>query len=208
MRRLAEVAGTTPSTISAMINGTRDTSSAIVQRVAEALRMGDRVAQVSEWVGLARTEVRPFQPHRDADLLTAEEQEAINEMIRLLAAPKKRGGGARGLSADPASTDDPPPMFLQLADRYTAQADGDLGEAIALLQHDGAAGAGVGENTWFAALTALRIRQERQVLDPPPIRLAPAARDTGRVGKARKAREEQDAAADGSQDREGDWGPA
>lgn len=99
MRRLADEAGTTTSTISAMIHGTRDTSGAIIQRVAVALKMGRQAEQVSQWVGLARSQPRPFQAHRDADLLTAEEQEAVNELIRLLALPKKQGGGERDRSS-------------------------------------------------------------------------------------------------------------
>lgn len=90
MGRLAEAAKTRTSTISHMMAGTRDTGADIVDRVAEALGV-DR-NEVGRWVGRARTAPKPFEPHRDADLLTSEEQEAVNELIRLLALPKKREG--------------------------------------------------------------------------------------------------------------------
>lgn len=93
MRRLADAAGTTTSTISAMIAGTRDTDGAIVQRVAEALGLSESAGEVERWVGHSRTANKPFVPHRDANLLTSDEQAAVNELIRLMALPKKRGGG-------------------------------------------------------------------------------------------------------------------
>jgi hypothetical protein len=105
-RKLAEAADTTTSTVSAMIAGTRDTNGSIVQRVAEALGMGDQADVVARWVGLARTQAKPFVPHRDADLLTAEEQEAVNEIIRLMALAKKGGLRAPRLPQIPAAATD------------------------------------------------------------------------------------------------------
>jgi transcriptional regulator with XRE-family HTH domain len=102
MRALAERAGTTTSTISKMIAGTRVTSNEVVERVADALGMSERVGEVMSWVDRVRSEAKPFSPHPDANLLTSEEQEAINEMIRLLALSKKaQGGGEREDSSAP-----------------------------------------------------------------------------------------------------------
>lgn len=104
MRALAVAADTTTSTVSHMMAGTRDTGGDVIQRIAEALNMGDRANKVTRWVGHARTAPKPFVAHRDADLLTSEEQEAVNELIRLMALPKKRGGAE---DVSPAATKTP-----------------------------------------------------------------------------------------------------
>lgn len=83
MTQLAVQVGAHTSTISAMVFGSRETKPDIVEAVADALRV-DRVT-VFEWVGRARAQEKPFQPHPDADLLTAEEQDVVNHLIRLLA---------------------------------------------------------------------------------------------------------------------------
>lgn len=90
MRRLADKAETTTTTISAMIYGRRDTRPEIVELVAE--KLGVPVQTVFEWVRMSRTEARPFTPHRDAALLDSEERDAVNELIRLLARSKRQGG--------------------------------------------------------------------------------------------------------------------
>lgn len=94
MRALATAAGTTASTISHMMYGTRATKREVLESVIVALRMTDRADIVEEWVGRARTQVEPFKPHPDANLLTSDEQKAVNEIIRLMALSKKRGGEA------------------------------------------------------------------------------------------------------------------
>ncbi len=115
MRALAEKAGTTTSTISAMIHGTRDTGADVLERVAVALDVP--VDRITQWAGKVRTEVKPFTPHRDANLLTAEEQQAVNELIRLLALPKReKGGGADGFSAAPTKPPLRPVSDLELDD--------------------------------------------------------------------------------------------
>lgn len=97
MRQLADAAGTTTSTISAMVTGSRDTDGEILNRVAAALMVDPKV--VFGWAGRARSQGRPFEPHRDADLLTAEEQDAVNELIRLLALAKRKAGEHGGNTA-------------------------------------------------------------------------------------------------------------
>jgi hypothetical protein len=86
--------GVHTSTISAMMFGERETSPQVVDAVAEALRLPR--SQVHEWVGRALSEPRRFEPHPDADLLDSDERAAVNELIRLLARPRKTGRtGAR-----------------------------------------------------------------------------------------------------------------
>lgn len=84
MSALAQEVGTHTSTISAMMAGTRKTNTSLVAKVAVALRMEDRVDEVFAWIGRQRTEAEPFTPHPDADLLTSEERQAVNELIRLM----------------------------------------------------------------------------------------------------------------------------
>ena len=110
MNALASKVGAHTSTISAMMHGTRKTSGALIAKVAIALRMEDEVNDVFGWVGRARTEAEPFKPHPDSDLLTADERQAVNELIRLMvlnrkvgvpADPRKRVRDARRLEVVP-----------------------------------------------------------------------------------------------------------
>jgi hypothetical protein len=104
MRALAAKARTTTTTISAMMYGERETKNDVVERVTNALGMEDRVVMVMGWVDRERTQARPFSPHPDANLLTTDEQEAINEIIRLMALPKKRERGVEGAEHPAANT--------------------------------------------------------------------------------------------------------
>lgn len=145
------------STISSMIFGERETSRVVIGAVAKAL--GVDVRQVEDWVGNARQVAKPFRPHADADLLDADERRAVNELIRLMALPK-RGGGARERSAAPIDTGEvvlemvPTPRadvahsdtttevqlalaMAEVAAQYLQRAGGDWDVAAALLQHDG-----------------------------------------------------------------------
>lgn len=96
------------------------------------------------------------------DVTTASNRELLDEIESRLS----QGGEADGHAA-PTSADDVPP-FLQVADRYADQAEGDLATAIALLEHDGVTGARVSESTLVAALVALRVRAEREGVPPRP----------------------------------------
>lgn len=162
MSRLSEASGVHTSTISAMMHGSRVTSSDVIDKVAEAIAggIGPRADHgavrhiVHELVGRALAEREPFQPHPDADLLDSRERKAVNELIRLLALPKKRGGGAHGDSAAPTNDPGSGPADL-LVRRYLKQADGDPAVAAQLLAHDGAKGANVDEDSWNAALEEL-----------------------------------------------------
>lgn len=89
-----------------MRDGTRETSQATVDAVAAALKMDPRT--VAEWVGRARSERNPFKPHGDANLLTGEERKAVNQLIQLLAKPKKGAQNAdlANSSAEKTGNDD------------------------------------------------------------------------------------------------------
>lgn len=106
MKQLAEASGVHQSTLSALIFGDRESDPATVDKVVAAL--AERIKGKSperlrlEVFALARkslAEADPFQLHPDADLLTAQERNAVNELIRLLALPKKQGGEADGDAA-------------------------------------------------------------------------------------------------------------
>lgn len=103
MSALSRYSNVHPSTISAMMYGDRKTSGATVDRVAEAIISRSKGAdpsairaRVYDLVGRALGVPAPFEPHPDANLLTLQERNAVNELIRLLAAPKK--SGQKGLS--------------------------------------------------------------------------------------------------------------
>lgn len=111
MTRLAEAAGVHASTVGAMMYGTRessaDTIDAVAQAVATALRMENPRRRrelrrlIHEWAGRSLTEPSKFLPHPDADLLTKDEREAVNELIRLLAASRKTRNEMSALSVRP-----------------------------------------------------------------------------------------------------------
>lgn len=91
MTALATAVGSHPSTISAMMYGDRKTNGRLVAKVAVALRMEDRLSEVYNWVGRASDSLASFEPHPDADLLSADERKTINDLIRLLTSGRVRG---------------------------------------------------------------------------------------------------------------------
>lgn len=86
-RGLADRAGVAPSTITLMINGTRETQQDTIAKVADAL--GLSVTKVSGWVGQARTVEAPWIPPQEAHLLTRDERDAINALITAIARPRR-----------------------------------------------------------------------------------------------------------------------
>lgn len=110
MRQLADAVGSTTSTIAEMMYGTRDTQQSLLDAVADALEV-DRVT-VSSWAGRARALAGPFVPHPDAELLDADERKAVNELIRLMARPKKSAERGR-LSVAPDTSSDLPAAAMQ-----------------------------------------------------------------------------------------------
>lgn len=107
MRQLAAAAHTHASTISALMYGSRETKTPVVEKVIEAISresgMGERRVRqkVFELMHRALADGGRFEPHEDANLLSREEQAAVNELIRLLALSKKQGGGAHARGAAP-----------------------------------------------------------------------------------------------------------
>lgn len=105
LRALAAAIGVNASTISNMRTGTATPKPSTVQKVADAL--GLPVTEVSRWVGQARTVKNPYMPPVEADLLDARERKAVDEVIRLIAAPKierqKRVKADAGTTADQGS---------------------------------------------------------------------------------------------------------
>jgi hypothetical protein len=96
MRRLAEEASTTTTTISSMVFGDRETQPEIVGRVVDALSAAiptmpkdELQALVNELVGRAAAR-GPFQAHPDADFLEPAERRLINELIFALTRGRRR----------------------------------------------------------------------------------------------------------------------
>lgn len=89
MSRLAAAVESHPSTISAMMSGSRRSRADLLERVAAALQMSDRVDEVYAWAGMARETNSPFVPHADAELLTADERKIINELIKVMVAGRR-----------------------------------------------------------------------------------------------------------------------
>lgn len=104
---LGRAIGVHTSTLSAMAQGTRDTSQEILDKVAAALRIDPR--RVAEWVGVARSERAPYVPPSDAHLLDRDERDAVDRLITLLAKSKKRGQSDAG-TAEAEKNLDPAPM--------------------------------------------------------------------------------------------------
>lgn len=88
-RGLSHEIGVHVTTLTSMARGERETDQAIVNKVADAL--GVDQLTIAEWIGRERTERRPFRPVDGADLMTKEEQAAINSLITLLVRDRKRG---------------------------------------------------------------------------------------------------------------------
>lgn len=88
-RGLSHEIGVHVTTLTSMARGERETDQAIVNKVADAL--GVDQLTIAEWIGRERTERRPFQPVDGADLMTKDEQAAINSLITLLVRDRKRG---------------------------------------------------------------------------------------------------------------------
>ena len=88
MSRLAVAIGVHTSTVSAMINGRKGTSSATVAATAEAL--GVDVITVAGWVGQAWSVQEPYRVPDEVNALTKREQDAISELIRAMAAARQQ----------------------------------------------------------------------------------------------------------------------
>lgn len=115
MSRLAEESGVHASTISAMMYGDRRTRPASVDKVSDTIAARLRItnpdvlrSEIARWVGQALGDERRFEPHPDADLLSPQERKAVNELIRLLAAPKRlaQSQSSGVLSVVPDEVDD------------------------------------------------------------------------------------------------------
>lgn len=102
------------STITAMINGTRHTGSAIVGAVARILGTRD----VYDWVGQSRRDGPAFMVPDEANLLTPRQQSAIKELIRAIA--EERDGHGQHPAAISEAGETP-------AQVYPATSDGTAG---------------------------------------------------------------------------------
>ncbi len=136
MRQLAAAARTHASTISGLMYGRRDTQTPVVERVIEAIareaRMNEREVRekVFELMHRALSDGGRFEPHEDANLLSREEQAAVNELIRLLALPKKQGGGGRDRSAANQTPAPSPADQLGTQDDYELIANDPAGDPL------------------------------------------------------------------------------
>lgn len=85
-RALAEHLGIGTSTVTNIRNGTVKPKPATVAKIAKALNVD--VRELSRWIGQARDVAEPYRPPSEADLLDQRERDALDEIIRLMAASK------------------------------------------------------------------------------------------------------------------------
>lgn len=114
MTKLGEESGVHPSTISALMYGDRAAKSDTVDAIANALAKGMRADspgdvryRVRKLMGVTPGDREPFKPHPDADLLSPTERQTINDLIGMLALPKKRKD-VMGNAEHPAPTNEVP----------------------------------------------------------------------------------------------------
>ncbi len=82
-RRLAELSGVAPETIRRLALGKGTTSEDTLAAVAKTLE--EDVTTVAAWAGKARAVARPYSPPSEANLLTARQRRALDELIRAMA---------------------------------------------------------------------------------------------------------------------------
>lgn len=135
MSALSTASGVHTSTISAMMFGERRTTPESVELVAHAIadripgRKDPVIIRVHDLIGRAMTIAEPFEVNRDVELLDADERKLVNEMIRLLAASKKRGAApeATASSVPLASVE---PDALDVVERQRAARAGRRQRAV------------------------------------------------------------------------------
>lgn len=99
---LAREVGVHTSTITAMVNGTRETSPEIIERVAIALRQTPRT--ISQWLNVV--EVREaYEPPEESRYLTDAERAAISALISAIAAERKAGDQGAEQRSTPSTTE-------------------------------------------------------------------------------------------------------
>jgi len=105
-RALAEHLGIGTSTITNIRAGNAKPKPATVAKIANALRVD--VRELSRWIGQTREVAKPYTPPSEADLLDQRERDALDEIIRVMAASKKRPVKAEPLTSpnQPAAVDD------------------------------------------------------------------------------------------------------
>lgn len=85
-RALAEHLGIGTSTITNIRAGNAKPKPATVAKIADALRID--VRELSRWIGQTREVAKPYTPPSEADLLDQRERDALDEIIRVMAASK------------------------------------------------------------------------------------------------------------------------
>lgn len=100
-RALAAAVGVHPSTITAMVAGTRKRDPELVARVAKALRV--KPEQVSQWLELPRKVRGPYEPPAESRFLTDPERDAITGLIKAITTDRLEGGGEHADSSAPTN---------------------------------------------------------------------------------------------------------
>lgn len=90
--RLAEMAGVSTTTLTAMVAGSTQASPTTVSKVAKALRVKPEV--VSGWIQTARVVRDAYRPPPEADLMDDRQRRAVTELIRSFV--KDTGAAAGG----------------------------------------------------------------------------------------------------------------
>lgn len=101
--RLGELAGLSTTTVTAMISGSRKTSTKTIRKIADFL--GEDTQTVSEWLELTRLVREKYDAPPEADLLTERQRKALTNLIRAIVADDKEEGQADGNSPDKKSSE-------------------------------------------------------------------------------------------------------
>jgi len=96
-RALAAAVGVHPSTITAMVAGSRKRDPELVARVAKELRVKPEL--VSQWLELPTRVRGPYEPPSESRYLTDPERDAITGLIKAITTDRLEGGGEHDRSA-------------------------------------------------------------------------------------------------------------
>lgn len=97
MNQLAIACGVHTTTISSMLWGERETDQATLDKVAEVLRV--KPSLVAEWAGRTRDEEKPYEPPAVASLMTQDQRNLIDGIIRQFTAHAAKSSRSEGEGA-------------------------------------------------------------------------------------------------------------
>lgn len=207
IRGIAAKADISPMAASRLVKG-ESVSVATVNAVAAAWFGGDR-NRVWELHGSSVRDHGDWGLPDEASLLTDEQRKAVVAVMRSMVPQEVRGGGAGVKRSATNKVPAPGPAkqlgnvvhlnadgWRSLADRYLADAEGEVADAIGTLTHDGPEGANATPEVWEAAVKHLVDQLAAERSEAPP---------TGKAARGSRQKPELDDRR-GQQDRDAERG--